>query len=160
MNIRLIKPDEYSELAELSALGFRAAGYVDEDYELELRDVAGRVANSEVLVALDTNGRLLGGVTFISAHPSPYSEFDHENTAGVRMLSVHPGARGQDVSEALVQACIDRAKELGRSAIIAHSGTLVRAAHRVYDRLGFERDPNLDWWPLPGIELLGFRLNL
>lgn len=160
MNIRPIKPDEYSELAELSALGFHASGYVDEDYELELRDVAGRVANAEVLVAIDTDGRLLGGITFISAHPSPYSEFDHENTAGVRMLSVHPGARGQDVLEALLQACIDRATALGRSALIAHSGTLVRAVHRVYLRLGFVRDPNLDWWPLPGIELLGFRLEL
>jgi hypothetical protein len=33
-------------------------------------------------------------------------------------------------------------------------------AHGIYQRLGFTRDPNLDWWPEPNIELLGFRLHL
>jgi hypothetical protein len=34
------------------------------------------------------------------------------------------------------------------------------AAHRVYGRLGFRRTPDRDWSPAPGIELLGFRLDL
>jgi hypothetical protein len=31
------------------------------------------------------------------------------------------------------------------------------AAHRVYGRLGYARDPSRDWSPLPGVELLAFR---
>jgi len=34
------------------------------------------------------------------------------------------------------------------------------AAHRLYGRLGFVRAPELDWEPVPGIVLLGFRLPL
>jgi hypothetical protein len=30
-------------------------------------------------------------------------------------------------------------------------------AHRVYARLGYERDPDRDWSPLPGVDLLAFR---
>ena len=34
------------------------------------------------------------------------------------------------------------------------------AAHRLYERLGFGRCPERDWEPLPGVELLAFRLEL
>jgi hypothetical protein len=34
------------------------------------------------------------------------------------------------------------------------------AAHRIYEGLGFVRDPARDWSPLPGIELLVFELAL
>jgi hypothetical protein len=33
-------------------------------------------------------------------------------------------------------------------------------AHRLYERLGFRRDPARDWTPRPGIDLLGFELTL
>lgn len=33
-------------------------------------------------------------------------------------------------------------------------------AHRLYERLGFVRLPEKDWSPLPGIDLLGLRLDL
>ncbi len=36
----------------------------------------------------------------------------------------------------------------------------MRAAHRIYERLGFTRDPERDWSPLPGVELLAFALRL
>jgi hypothetical protein len=30
------------------------------------------------------------------------------------------------------------------------------AAHRVYARLGYVRDPGRDWSPVPGVDLLAF----
>jgi hypothetical protein len=33
------------------------------------------------------------------------------------------------------------------------------AAHRVYDRLGFRRVPELDWEPVAGVELHGYRID-
>jgi hypothetical protein len=36
----------------------------------------------------------------------------------------------------------------------------MRAAHRVYGRLGFVRVPDRDWQPMPGIDLLVYRLDL
>ena len=34
------------------------------------------------------------------------------------------------------------------------------AAHRIYERLGFERRPELDWTPVPGVDLRGYALRL
>jgi hypothetical protein len=34
------------------------------------------------------------------------------------------------------------------------------AAHRLYAALGFVRAPELDWRPIPQVELLGFRFPL
>ena len=33
-------------------------------------------------------------------------------------------------------------------------------AHRIYERLGFRRTPDLDWSPVEGVDLLAFRLDL
>ena len=38
--------------------------------------------------------------------------------------------------------------------------TSMRAAHAVYRRAGFERAPERDWSPVPGVELLAFTLRL
>jgi hypothetical protein len=35
----------------------------------------------------------------------------------------------------------------------------MRAAHRIYERLGFRRVPGRDWSPAPGIDLLTFVFN-
>jgi hypothetical protein len=36
----------------------------------------------------------------------------------------------------------------------------MRAAHAIYERLGFTRAPERDWSPLPGVRLLAFTLSL
>lgn len=160
MEIRPVRPEEHSELADLTVAAYRHGGHDEDGYELELRDVAGRVSGAEVLVAIDDDGRLLGGVTFVPDHASPYAEFDVEHAAGIRMLAVHPEAQGRGVGEELATECVSRARALGRHEVILHSTSTMTAAHRIYERMGFSRDPNLDWWPTPSVELLGFRLHL
>ena len=36
----------------------------------------------------------------------------------------------------------------------------MEAAHRLYLRLGFARDPGLDWSPVSDVDLVAFRLDL
>jgi hypothetical protein len=33
-------------------------------------------------------------------------------------------------------------------------------AHRIYERLGLVRTPDRDWSPMPGVELITYRLDL
>lgn len=162
MEIRHVRPEEHTELADLTVAAYRHGGHVAEDhddYEMELRDVGSRAAGAEVLVAVD-DGRIVGGVTFVPDHASPYAEFDSDTAAGVRMLAVHPEAQGQGIAEDLVEECVQRARDLGRRELILHSTARMTVAHRLYERMGFTRDANLDWWPAPDVELLGFRLSL
>jgi ribosomal protein S18 acetylase RimI-like enzyme len=80
--------------------------------------------------------------------------------AAFRMLAVDPGARGQGVGEALVRTCLDRARAAGRARMVLSTGELMTAAHRLYERLGFQRLPERAWAPRPGIDLRVYALDL
>jgi GNAT superfamily N-acetyltransferase len=165
MEIRLVRTDEHERLGEVTVAAYAAinpAEFDDDllDYQIELRDVAGRAAGADVLVAVDGEGTVLGGVTYVGDPSSPSAEFDEPDAAGIRMLAVVPEAQGQGVGEALARACIDRALSRGRAQIVLHSTHWMTAAHRLYQRLGFRPDPAYDREIAPGFTLLGFRLRL
>jgi len=163
MEIRPVRPDEHKALGDLTVDAYAAIdpATVDaDDYADELRDVSGRVAGAEVLVAVDGGGTVLGGVTYVPGPDSPWAEFTEPDGAGIRMLAVAPEAQGRGVGEALSRACVERARLGGRGQVLLHSTDRMIIAHRLYERLGFVRDVSLDWEPLPGFWLRGFRLRL
>jgi len=162
MEIRPVRPDEHAALGELivDAYGAIDPDVLDEEYAAELRDVAARTEGADTLVAVDRGGRVLGGITYVPGPASPLAEFDAPDAAGIRMLAVAGDARGRGVGEALSRACIDAARAAGRRQILLHSTDWMPAAHRLYERLGFRRDPGMDWEYAPGRWLRGFRLSL
>ncbi len=136
-------------------------GYHPEpEYEADLRDAAHRAEVAVVLVAVDAEGGLHGAVTYVAGPDNEYAEWDDQDAAGFRMLAVAPAARGRGVGEALVRACIDRARSEGRGRLVLHSTPWMTAAHRLYGRLGFRRAPERDFTPVPAVSLLGFELGL
>jgi ribosomal protein S18 acetylase RimI-like enzyme len=60
----------------------------------------------------------------------------------------------------LMRECIDRARKSGRKRVRLDTRTSMTSAQRLYERLGFRRDPDHDWSPAPGILLLGYVLDL
>jgi GNAT superfamily N-acetyltransferase len=164
VRVRLVRPAEYAALGELTVAAYARVdpGTLDGDYVHELRDVAGRAAGADVLVAVDEHAgdAVVGGVTYVPGPSSPFAEFTEPGAAGIRMLAVAARAEGRGIGLALTQACIERARAAGRSQLLLHSTDRMTTAHRLYLRLGFERDPSLDWEGEPGLWLRGFRLRL
>ena len=159
MVIRTVLPSEYEIAGELTVEAYRTLGDAGgELYERELRDIAGRRASSEILVA-EVGGRIVGCVTFVDGL-KPLSEVDDPDAATVRMLGVAAEARGRGVGEALMQECIDRARRSGRKRVRLHTRTFMTSAQRLYERLGFRRDPDHDYSPAAGILLFGYVLDL
>ncbi len=78
----------------------------------------------------------------------------------VRLLAVDPAARGLGIGLSLMQACVDRARDAGSAALALHTTDMMAAAVRLYARMGFERAPELDFQPAPGITVKGFLLAL
>ncbi len=161
--IRTAREDEYERLGEITGLAYTGDGLLDlkdDDHYLNvLRDVAGRAADGEVLVAV-RDGEVLGGVTF-AAPGSRLADIAGPHDAEFRMLAVAAEARGQGVGEALVRACAERARALaGVTALVLSTQPAMRGAQRIYERLGFVRTPELDWSPLPALTLLTYRLEL
>jgi ribosomal protein S18 acetylase RimI-like enzyme len=56
--------------------------------------------------------------------------------------------------------CVSRARQSGAAAVTLHTTDMMRAAMRLYERLGFRRAPELDIQPAPGVVIKGYRLGL
>lgn len=164
MQVRAVRPDEYERAGQVVVAAYRAlpGEHMTAGYAAELADVAHRAGEAEVLVAVEAegDGAILGCVTFVPDSTSPWAEFVEADEAAIRMLGVDPAAQGRGVGQALLDACLSRAGELGRGAVFLHSTPWMTAAHRLYERAGFVRVPDRDWRPLPTVPLLAFRLPL
>ncbi|MFD7688015.1 GNAT family N-acetyltransferase [Streptomyces sp. NPDC059781] len=164
--IRPVEPGEHAELGEITAQAYLLDGLLDfgesDAYLGELRNVGKRAAAAEVLVAV-ANGSVLGGVTFVPG-PGPMADIAGPGEAEIRMLAVARAGRGRGAGEALVRACVDRARAVeGCGRVVLSTQRTMRAAHRVYERLGFTRTPERDWNPLPELDdimLLTYELTL
>lgn len=155
--VRVAREDELDAVGELTVRAYQADGHIAEGsgYGVELRRARHRAAHTEVLVAVDGAGRVLGTVSFVRAG-SDYAEVAREGEAEFRMLAVGPEARGRGVGELLVLACLDRARSLGLRRVVISTAPDMHGAHRLYGRLGFVRMPERDWSPLPGVELIAY----
>jgi ribosomal protein S18 acetylase RimI-like enzyme len=130
----------------------------DDHYVALLRDAARRDREAELWVA-ERDGEVLGTVT-IALPGSPWREIGADDEGEFRMLAVSPTARRQGIGEALTGLVLDRFRSLGFAAIVLSSLAEMTAAHRVYERAGFVRVPDRDWSPVPGVDLIAYRLEL
>jgi GNAT superfamily N-acetyltransferase len=153
VEIRPIERREFDVVAELCVTAYAPFLEGDHQYLATLRDVARRAAAAEVLVAGE-GGTLLGTVTFVP-DGGPMGEIAAPEETEFRMLAVAPAARGRGVGTALLQHILDASR--GRAGVVCSSLPAMRAAHRIYGRLGFRRVPERDWSPVPGVDLIAFR---
>ena len=58
-----------------------------------------------------------------------------------------------------IRRVLDDSRRRGKDGVVCSSQPEMRAAHRIYERLGFRRVPERDWSPVPGVELLAFALS-
>ncbi|MFD9125816.1 GNAT family N-acetyltransferase [Kitasatospora sp. NPDC059571] len=140
---------------------FVGDGYslADGPYAGLLRDTRRRSTEAELLVAVDAgDGRVLGCVTF-AAGGTEWADIARPDEGEIRMLAVGRAARGRGVGAALVEAAAERSRALGLAGMAFSTRPEMTAAHRLYERLGFRRDPGRDWEPLPGMALMVYALT-
>jgi ribosomal protein S18 acetylase RimI-like enzyme len=143
----------------VQAAYFALDGYPREDeYDRMLGEVTVRADEADVVVAI-LDGHIVGCLTFVPGHDNPHFEFVDDDAASFRYFGVDPATAGRGVGEAMVRWCIDEARRLGRARLRIHTLTMMHRAQRLYERLGFVRDPAHDeeW---DGIVGLAYRLDL
>jgi ribosomal protein S18 acetylase RimI-like enzyme len=164
ITIRRARSDELESIGELTARAYLDGGLLDfgeaDPYLDELRDARRRAEDAEMLVAADSaSDSVLGAVAFC-VYGGKYAEMAEPGEAEFRMLAVRAESRGRGVGEALVRACVGRAREAGLKRLVLCSLERMGTAHRLYERLGFVRTPERDWMPIPTGTLIAFVLEL
>ncbi len=130
-----------------------------EGYARDIMDVRSRLDTSELIVAEHAGG-LVGAVTFYpNASPSEQGGWPPGWT-GVRLLAVHPDARGLGIGRALMDECLRRSRLRAAGALGLHTTELMAVARGMYERMGFVRVPEFDFQPGPGVNVMGYRLDL
>jgi len=160
--VREAEGDEVVRAGEVVAAAYLADGLASERYAARLRASRERAQAGRLVVAVAADARVVGTVTYARAG-SPLAELcqaDPDGGAELRMLGVLPQARGRGVADALVRWCVTRARADGARRLLLSTQVEMRAAQRLYGRLGFTRRPDLDWTPEPGVQLLGLQLEL
>jgi ribosomal protein S18 acetylase RimI-like enzyme len=160
VEVRPARTEEYAAVGALTARVYVEAGLVptDSPYLADLRAAAERATSAQLLVACAA-GRLAGSVTF-ALPGSRWAELAGPDEAEFRMLVVDAAARGAGIGTRLVVECLDRARAAGARAVVLSTQPQMRAAHAIYERLAFRREPARDWSPAPGVGLLAYRRDL
>lgn len=157
LEIRLARPDDFEAAGRLLSETYVAEGWADEEYGAQLADVATRATQCSVFVA-HLDGRLVGLVTAVT-RGGEYANVAADGEAEVRMLVTAEEARGRGVGLALVEACLEQAREDGCSVVRLSTQPDMAAARRLYERLGFVRTPERDW-SIPDRGFLTYALEL
>jgi ribosomal protein S18 acetylase RimI-like enzyme len=157
--IRDARADEYAAVGEMVAEVYESILPDLDDYADELRDVARRAGAGVLVWVAEEQGELAGTVSYVPG-PGPYAEHEDPGAGSIRMLAVLPAFQGHGVGEALVRACLDRARADRRQRVYLHTTSWMEAAQRLYARMGFTRVPELDWEPVPGVALTAYVYEL
>jgi predicted N-acetyltransferase YhbS len=161
--VRLARPDELATVSAVIRAAYaeylpnipeeRRARYLD-----RTADVWGRLEESDLLVC-ELDGQIVGTITFFPPREGASVQGWPEGWAGLRVLGVHPDARGRGVGRALVAGSIQRARDLGAIAVGLHTTEMMAIARDLYERMGFMRVPEYDFHPAT-MEVYAYRFDL
>lgn len=156
LTIRRATPDDYPAVGDLTVAAYLAEGALtpEDAYVAWLADVAGRADEGDLWVA-EASGDVLGAVMWCPPGTTG-REIGTDGQGEFRSLAVSPSARGRGVGTRLVEHIIGLSQAAGLDEIVLSSAEWMTTAHRLYTRLGFVRRPELDWRPLPQVQLRAF----
>lgn len=159
LTIRPARDDELDRVATLLVEAYAEyAARMSPDawasFAQDIGNVRGRMIEAEVVVA-ERAGRLVGSVTLFTRHRGVRG-----GTVGVRLLAVHPGARGTGVGRTLMEYAIERARAEHQNRVVLSTAQEMESARDLYEKLGFVREPALDHEPAPGVRLQGYALDV
>ena len=156
--IRTATERDAAVVGELTERAYRTDGFpISEKYAARLLDAATRINQATVLVA-ELDDRIVATVT-LATHGNPLAEIAKPGELEVRMLAVSPEERRQGVAETLMSAAMKHAQNLELKALVLSTEPPMSSARRLYEKLGFTRQPDRDW-PVGDYDLLVYRRDV
>lgn len=162
--LRDARPEELDEVARIlkrAYLQYSKSMPPDawKSYLEDIMDVRSRLAKSELIVA-ELDGKLAGAVTLYADKRSSSHGLWPAGWAAIRLLAVGPAFRGHGIGRELMEECIRRCRSKGIHTIGLHTSEMMAVAMKMYERMGFQRVPEFDFHPAPGVVVKAYRLDI
>ena len=135
--VRRVRSEEYAAVSRLRLAAYAHDYELGEEYAADVADVARHDTEGEVWVA-EAEGTILATVTTAAPGRSLYS-LGRPGELDWRLLAVAPEARGRGLGRLLTEFVVMLAVERGLQRVVMNSGTEMRAAHALYESMGFVR---------------------
>lgn len=167
--VKNAKPSEFARIGKLMVQVYsQLQGFPKEseqpDYYKMLANIGEQTKkpNTELLVAVSPEGKIVGGVVYFSDmkfYGSGGTATREQNASGFRLLAVDPLARGKGIGKLLSNECISKARGHKHYQVVIHTTKAMQIAWGMYENLGFKRSEDLDF--MQGeLPVFGFRLLL
>lgn len=131
-------------------------------YEQNILATLANITPAEQIVA-ERDGSIVGTALLYPSgtvfHP-PGGESATLAWPEMRLLAVAPSAQLLGIGAALVKECIRRAQQSGTAVLTLHTTEMMQVAMAMYERIGFQHAPELDFHPAPNVTVKGYRLDL
>jgi GNAT superfamily N-acetyltransferase len=142
--VRPMRPDEADRVGRITLDAYDAYGTMQGSYREYLGDPRRRIDGSTAVLVAEVDGLVVGTVTYVVPEDDEWEgRPEPEGDCAFRVLAVDPAHEGRGVAQALVRACLDRARDDGHHRMVITSMAWMVRAHRLYERLGFEPRPDL-----------------
>lgn len=157
--IRNAMPSDYVPAGEATAKAYapflNADSLGQHEYLQVVADLAAR-ADTQVLFVAEYDSKLIGSVSLaLNTRQEVAPGASH-----VRMLGVAPEYEGLGAGRALLQACVDRSRDEGKTTIGLRTTAPMVRAQRLYESAGFRRFPPEDYDDERWGTFLAYRLDL
>lgn len=130
-----------------------------QDYLINIKASVDNPQVDKILVAKNEQ-EIFGSLQLFTSSEKAYGKPELEISSPiVRLLGVHPKARGLGVAQKLLEASVNYAKDLGYEKLYLHSSDKMHKAIRLYQWLGFKRDHTKEFYN-HDILVKCFRLDL
>ncbi|HEY9777562.1 MAG TPA: GNAT family N-acetyltransferase [Planktothrix sp.] len=78
----------------------------------------------------------------------------------MRLLAISPAHRNRGIGALLIDFCEVKARAEGWPTITLHTTVLMQTAKQMYERRGYERYTDIDFVPVPGFTVWGYRKDI
>lgn len=97
--------------------------------------------NLEQVLVAKHGSTIVGSIQLFASGDKAYNREELSiDQPVIRLLAVHPNARGLGVAQVLLRESLERAAAKGASRLYLHTGEIMEKAWALYEWLGFERD--------------------
>jgi ribosomal protein S18 acetylase RimI-like enzyme len=159
LTVREAISDDHGAVARLTIDVYVGEDFSPPEAAASLGNISHRSKQGQVLVAVNEDGKIVGALSLL-LDGGPLAQISKDDEAEIRMLAVDPSERRAGAGRALTEECIARARSAGKRRIVLSTQPTMLGAQRLYEGLGFRREPARDWARKNGRPMLAYGLDV